>query len=212
LEIDLQAVSKPFATRAGAIKAMQSILRDLASEMRGSLATVDWRVFWILPAVALFLMASPWIPGMAFLGDKKLQEGAALMLAGGMFTAFLAAAVHLRTEFSRVLVLVGGAFLVREIHFDGADIVMLAMLLAAAVWTWTGRARMRPSLRDGRQVTWLVLAVATYVFSQFCARRGFQFLPNQRVFHEAMEEGSENLAHLTMVVAALRGRRSAGDS
>jgi hypothetical protein len=180
-------------------------VREAHAEAAAILRLVDWRVFLVLPAATLLLITSPWIEGAELLGNKAFQEIAAAGLALAMFVAFIIRVLLTRAPFATILAVIAFAFFVREIHFEGSETLIRILLPLCLIWTWRWREKVRESLRDPRLMTWLVLSIATYAYSQVCARRGFGFLPNERTLHEPLEEGMENLAHIFMLGTAMVG-------
>jgi len=182
------------------------LFQEIMSEATALRRTVDWRFLFVIPIMTLLLMGSHWVPGLDFLGNKKLQEKGAILIAGTMFAVYATRAATQRTKFATMLLVVAAALFARELHFVGTDYMIKGMPFVMLVWAWCWRHDIRDALTDRRQMTWLALAVVMYVFSQFCARRGFKFLPFEREVHEVLEEGSENCAHIVMLVAAFKGR------
>ncbi len=181
------------------------ITSQIKSEITSILRVVDWRVLLVVPIMTGLLIGSHWVPGLEFLGDKNLQEIAAIAISALMFVAYVARFAKSRTKFSMMLLVAASAFFARELHFDGTDYMIKAMPFVMVGWAWVWRDDIRDGLTDRRQMTWLALAVVMYVYSQFCARRGFKFLPAEKAFHEVLEEGSENCAHIVMLIAAFKG-------
>jgi len=182
-----------------------SLPTQIKSEIKAILSVVDWRFMLVIPVMTALLMGSHWVPGLEFLGNKKLQEKAAIAIAAVMFVTYLARYAKSRSKFSMMLLVAATAFFARELHFTGTDYMIKRMPFAMMGWLWVWRDDIRDSLQDRRQMTWLALAVVMYVYSQFCARRGFKFLPFEKAIHEVLEEGSENCAHIVMLIAAFKG-------
>lgn len=186
-------------------KSNAPILSQIKSEIASILRVIDWRIMFVIPVMTALLIGSHWVPGLEFLGNKKLQEKAAIAIAAVMFVIYVARFAKSRTKFSMMLLVAASAFFARELHFDGTDYMIKAMPFVMVGWAWVWRDDIRDGLSDRRQMSWLALAAFMYVFSQFCARRGFKFLPAEKAFHEVLEEGSENCAHIVMLIAAFKG-------
>ena len=165
---------------------------------------LDLRYLWIIPGVSLVLIGGSVSP-IAYLLEKEKLEAIAIPLAGLTWFVCLYRLNIVRTPFFVILSYLTFAFFMREIHFAGTKAFCYASLVIGFVWAWMWRGKIQDELHDRKLLSWLFTAFVGYGWSQFVARKGLQFIPGELIFHEALEEGSENLGHLLMLVACLAG-------
>jgi hypothetical protein len=96
------------------------------------------------------------------------------------------------------------ALLCREIHFPGTGVGVYIALAACCVWAWAWRHRLAPLWNRQPVSTWFLCAVIAYALSQLVAQRFMLFLPREAELHVFYEEVSENVAHIILLVAALK--------
>lgn len=165
---------------------------------------VDFRYLWIIPIASLSFILLSFAP-IDPLVQKEYLEMIAIPLAGLTWVACMIHLSYVKTPFFIILSYLTFAFFMREIHFPGAKAFCYVSLVAVFVWAWIWREKIQPELNDRKLMTWLFTAFVTYGWSQFVARKGLAFIPNELFFHEALEEGSENLGHILMLITSLSG-------
>lgn len=185
--------------------------------LRDALPRAPWWQFWpalLGPAAAAFVGLAWALDWRAFL-QKGPHETAAVVLTTAAVSCWLARAWRDRDPVAAMMTFLSLAFLLREIHFEGSDQILDAMLLTLLVWGWLWRRRLPGPLARGRRWPWLVSTAWTYLFSQLVARRVFKGLPLELDLHVWVEEVVENVAHVMLIVSAFadllgRGRGSPG--
>ena len=165
---------------------------------------VDLRTLWVIPIGSIFLVAGAFSP-LAPLFDKPVLEAIAIPLAGAAWLASLYRLYRVRSPFFVILCYLTFALFMREIHFSGAKAFCYASLVIVFLWAWVWREKIQCEIHDRKLMSWLFTTFAAYAWSQFVARKGLEFIPNELSFHEALEEGSENLGHLLMLITCCVG-------
>lgn len=150
------------------------------------------------------------------LQDKPIQEVVALTVTPIAFVAGLVRSVRTRQPVAILLTAVAATTLLREIHWEWTTKGVYVLLALIAAWGAAWRKRVMPYLdANPREGAWLICTAATYVLSQFVARRGFQHLLGEssglgalfEASYDDMEEVLENIAHLMLLITILHGRR-----
>ncbi len=154
--------------------------------------------------------------GWPALHAKSVQEIVALTVTPLALAAGLVRSARTAQPVAILLTAVAATTMLREIHWDWTTKGVYVLLALIACWGLLWRKRVMPYLdANPREGAWLICTAATYVLSQFVARRGFQhILPESSPLHalfqasyDDMEEVVENIAHLMLLVTILHGRR-----
>jgi hypothetical protein len=176
-------------------------------------------ILLLLPAAAgiafVYLAAGA---GWRGLIAKPLQEALAIALLGVAVGIFFIRSWQRRLKLDYLLLIMAINFLCREIHFKGTDngvvIVAAGALMLCVLWSGQILAALRnaPLVRLA-----LTGALLTYLLGQLIQRRVFAtgriaLLPDEALLHVALEEITENIAHLYFVfigIACFKELRSA---
>lgn len=177
-------------------------------------------ILLLLPAAAgiafVYLSAAA---GWRGLIAKPMHETLATALLGVAVGIFIVRSWRHRLKLDYLLLIMAIDFLCREIHFKGTDngvvIVAAAAMMLCALWCGQILAVLRkaPLVRLA-----LTGAFFTYLLGQLIQRRVFAtgriaLLPDEALLHVALEEITENIAHLYFVfigIACSKELRSAG--
>lgn len=188
---------------------------------RPLLATAVRRVnkWWVLSSlvpVVLVLLADA--TGMDWFNGKSLHENIAVPI---LVVAVIAWLLRTRQEYSTYFALITFqvfVFMLREIHFEGAGTIVnvgsaiTVVLVLRLAWRTDWNVQL-PKI-DWRQVSALTATVATYAVAILIQRRVFRGVPGEARLHVALEEVSENFAHLWFLASCFIGwkRTKAGES
>jgi len=153
--------------------------------------------------------------------EKDWQEILALILTGAAAVVAVRRAVRSRHPYAIVLSAVAIVVVLREIHWDWMSPGVYIGLALICAWSLLWRKRLVPySLANPQVRVWLVATAATYVLSQFLARRGLQHVVGEetalglyfQTTYGAMEEVVENVAHIMLLVTVCIGWYPRGDA
>jgi hypothetical protein len=172
----------------------------------------QWPILLALLPVLLVLAGAVWHwSTISAPGCKAFYEPMAVPLTAAAAAAWLTRAQSLGSRLALVVAVQAAAFCCREIHFVGSTkgvyVVTAVVVVWALAWAWRRRDLLKPENVDWRQVSFLVAAVGTYVLAIVIQKRVFRPIPGEGAVHIALEEATENMAHLLLLLAALIGRR-----
>ena len=141
--------------------------------------------------------------GWELLIEKGPHEVAALILLPIALAICAARWLIRRDRLHLMLTVLAAVLLCREIHFAGTHrgIYVAAGLIAA--WAVLWRDALKKALWRTPKGRWLAVAMWAYVVAFLIQRRALKFLPDEDVLHVRLEEVSENVAHLLLLVASL---------
>jgi len=176
----------------------------------GQAAVANDRPWWVgmslwpllLPVACVGLTALAQQMNWGWLIEKANHEVIAPPILALTVVLLAAAWWRTRAELVLALLVVSVAFLCREIHFAGSDLLAHLTLLVVTLWTWRRWPQMRATLAAWPARCWLVASFASYVLSQVVARRLFRGLPNERALHVPVEEFLETVAHVLFLWTA----------
>ena len=103
------------------------------------------------------------------------------------------------------------AFLFREIHWDWTNKGVYIMVAMLGVIGGIFHKKMLAVLRDRRQLFWLVAVIAAYAIATILDRRALKNLSTDsfhqwdKIYHSLMEELSETVAHIVLLISAIAG-------
>ncbi len=181
----------------------------------GSLfGSIRWEFFLVWPLVLVLVYAGFFAHSRLL--AKGFNELLAPIILGAATVVMLVRWLGERQPLVLILTVLDATFLCRELHFAGTTQGVYVALLLLGVWAVYWWPNLRTDLRDNGTTPYLLFAFLTYVVSQAIARRAFRhILPLEAtsdVFRTGLEEVFENLAHLAMLLVAIRGfPRTAGD-
>ena len=168
----------------------------------------------VIPALALVpvvaVIAAYHLAGLEVIADaqgKAFFEDMAVPLTVVAALLWLIRAAKDRSIFCLLVGLQAAVFCCREIHFYGTHkgvyyaTGVIVIMMAAAAWRYRDRLR-RPETVNWRQVSWLAASVATYALAILIQRRVFQHIPGEQTLHVPLEEATETMAHLLLLIAA----------
>ena len=124
------------------------------------------------------------------------------LLAGALAVATIRWLVG-RERFTLVLGALCLVFLLREIHFSGAKLVLYIGVALIAVWSLLWAKSLLPSLIDKPRGRWLIVVIWTYALALLVQRGALKFLPDEERIHVQLEEVLENLGHLFLLILGL---------
>lgn len=172
----------------------------------------QWPILLALLPVLLVIAGDLW--GWAAIsapGCKATYELIAVPLTAAAAAAWLSRACALGSRLALIVAAQAAVFCCREIHFTGTHrgvyVATAVVVVWALTWAWRRRDLLKPENVDWRQVSFLVAAVGTYVLAIVIQKRVFKVIPGERDLHIALEEATETMAHILLVLAALVGRR-----
>ena len=93
--------------------------------------------------------------------------------------------------------------LCREIHFAGTSTGVYVAAGLIAAWCYVWRDSLKRHVWRTAKGRWIAIAGWSYLVALIIQRRALRFLPDEQVWHAWMEEISENIAHLMLIVATL---------
>jgi hypothetical protein len=183
----------------------------------GPLVRTWWQRGWLWPCllslvpvalvIAGYNMGWEWIGGGS---SKYTYEVVAVPLTALAAALFAVRAVVTRHRLFVLLAVQAAVFCCREIHFTGTHkgvYVATAVVAAwALIWAMKYREGLRPENVDWRQASFLVAAVVTYALAIVIQKRVFKFVPGEPGVHVPLEEATESMAHLLLVLSAVIGR------
>lgn len=181
---------------------------------------MNWRFHWErgkpwVRRINVWLMLAPlvsvvavicahWLEWRWFL-SKPLHEGLAIVLVSVSFVTVLVRVRRGHGPFFVLLSFLVGSLLFREIHYPGTGKTIYVCLVVTLIWGIYWRDRIAPPLREGPSFPWLFATLFTYFFSQLIARRVFRGMPNEALLHVPLEEVTETMGHLMLIVTSLVG-------
>lgn len=175
--------------------------------IRELLGACRWELCLIWPVV-LVLVYAGFFAHSRLLG-KGFNEFLAPIILATATVVMLTRWFGERQPLVLMLTVLDAVFLCRELHFAGTSKGVYVALFLLGIWAIYWWPNLRRDLRSNRTTPYLLFGFMTYVLSQAVARRAFRgILPLEAtsdVFRTGLEEVLENLAHLTMLLVALRG-------
>lgn len=179
---------------------------------------------------ALLLLMLPAVAGIVFVYlasgagwrgpiAKPLHEALAVALLGAAAVIFVVRSWRYRLKLDYLLLLTAINFLCREIHFKGTDngVVIVAAIVVMLCVIWRDQILATLEKAPLVQLT-LTGAFLTYLLGQLIQRRVFAagripLLPDEALLHVALEEITENIAHLYLIfigIACFKELRKTG--
>ena len=146
---------------------------------------------------------------------KEYQEDVALVL---MPLAVLLSAVRLlkawlerhrpgadagRVRLFLIWTVFTAVLLCREIHFAGTSTGVYVAAALIAAWCYVWRDSLKRHVWRTAKGRWVIIAGWSYCVALIIQRRALRFLPDEKLWHGWMEEMSENVAHLMLIIATL---------
>lgn len=185
----------------------------IAPELAGKVPTTWWQWWPLLmgPAGMAFTLTAH-AAAKPHLYAKPTHEVIAIVLTSLAVLAALTKLALVRHRFCLLLSLLCMCVLLREIHWDWTTKFIYISVAALAAWAVAWRRDLFPLVDARPQLRiWLISTAATYVLSQFIARKGFQytlfFLPGVAGLfgqtYDNMEEVVENVGHAMLLVTVL---------
>ena len=148
-----------------------------------------------------------WISGGP---SKYTYEQPAVPLTALAALVFLVRAAVARSRLCLLAGVQAAVFCCREIHFTGTHrgvyVATAAVGVWALAWAWRYRDRLRPEAVDWRQVSFLAAAVSAYALAIIIQKRVFKGIPGEQTLHVPLEEATEMMAHILLVLGAMVGR------
>jgi len=163
------------------------------------------REWWpmLLPVLVMVGVYGAKSAGWTAALDKPLHEIIALCLLSSALTVAIKGWLAGRERFGLVLTALCLVFLLREIHFPGAKIVLYGGVALIGVWAVLWAKSLLPSLLGRPRGRWLVVVIWTYALALLVQRRALKFLPDEENIHIELEEVIENLGHLFLLILGL---------
>ncbi len=183
------------------------IIRDCWRTVRPHL------VFWPLCVLPLPILAVLLADRMqwSWLLDKGAQEAVAVPLIAAAAAAWTIRAGRTRDRLAILLACQAWIFTWREMHLlgshEGVYVLSTLVLAWALLWAWRYREWLRRPETDWIRLSLVVLTVCGYALALLIQRRWFRFAPGEAELHISLEECTENMAHLSFLVAACSGTR-----
>lgn len=162
-----------------------------------------WLMLAPLVSVAMVICAH-WLEWKWFL-SKPLHEGLAIFLVSVSFVVVLVRARRGHGPFFVWLLFLVGSLLFREIHIPWTGKTIYVCLVVFVIWGVRWWERIVPQLEEGSTFPWLFATLFTYFFSQLIARRVFRGMPNEALLHVPLEEVTETMAHVMLIVTSFLG-------
>jgi len=134
---------------------------------------------------------------------KAPHEVAALIILPVALAVCAARWAIRRDRLHLMLTALTAALLCREIHFAGTHRGIYVAGGLIALWAFLWRDTLKKTLHGTAKGRWLAVAIWSYVVAFLIQRRALKFLPDEDLLHVRLEEVSENVAHLLLLVASL---------
>lgn len=182
---------------------------------------MNWRFYWEcskpwIRRINVWLMLAPlvsvvsvicahWLDWQWFL-SKPLHEGLAIVLVSAAFLILLLRVRRGHGPYFVWFSFLVGSLLFREIHLPWTGKTIYVCLVVALIWGVCWRERILPRLVERRSFPWLFATLFTYFFSQLIARRVFRGMPNESLLHVPLEEVTETMAHVMLIVTSFVGK------
>lgn len=140
---------------------------------------------------------------------KGVSEVIAIWLMSLVVFIFLLRSVIYKLPTDIVLLIVGIAFLCREIHFAGTDTGVYVVVAIGGVLAWIWRDNILEELAGKKQLkAGLFCMFWSYLVTLLIQRRVFRehrigILPNEQTIHITLEEVTEDIAHLMFLLVGI---------
>jgi hypothetical protein len=179
-----------------------------------ALSQLSWWPF-VLLLLPIGLVVVSWLCDYRVLLRKSSYEQTAIPIIAAAAIAWGIRTVYRRERIALLVTAQAFIFTCREIHFPGTDIaVYVGTALVggwALVWVWRRYDRLISKQTDWKMLSFLATSIACYVISLLVQRRVFKGVPGESELHIALEESTENMAHLLLLISSLiYSRRRAG--
>ena len=185
---------------------MKSHLVLIGKNLITLIRLVDYRTFLICLGITLLFWL---LIGMGMIDPaKQVLEIAAVVISGILTIGLIG-----RYAFTRHLFLLWSAGFMaiamsREIHFSGSDELLLIgwpIMLVILLWRYD---LFKSYLKNRLLINFLAGGFLLYLISQTIDQRWWRGVPGEDLVHVPLEELMEILAHCTVGLAMLLGKRS----
>jgi hypothetical protein len=185
----------------------RNLLHELRDWMKVVFTSGLWSFFPVLIGIGLaYWLHSKGIGGIAV---KAKCEIIAIFLMSLVVAVFLLRTIIYKMQADILMLILGIAFLCREIHFagTGVGVYIVAVIVGLLAWVW--RDNILDELDGRNQVKAALFCMFwSYLVTLLIQRRVFRehrigILPNEDIMHIPLEEITENCAHLAFLSVAL---------
>ena len=169
---------------------------------------VDWR-FMVLPPLLALSMAYAIVQGY-YLPGKSIMEFIGLATMAYFFIACVLRYRLAPTTFTLGCIWISFAFLSREIHYPGSDVLVYASIILLAFLIVTRFEFFRPYIDQRLCFTLFAMAFFAYFISQSTDQRWWRFMPYEDVTHMRLEETMEIVGHLCLGTSLILWQQVSG--
>ena len=184
-------------------------MKDAVSTSAARSALRRYAQWWpvLLGFAAMLLVYIAALFNQQELLSRRPNEDIALVLLGICVGGFLLQTVIFHSQFHLFMAILCAALFCREWHFLGSSAALYITLGLLAFWAVKRKEVFGRIFAQNRLKIWISATLATYVLSQFIARRVFRslHLPQETQLHIHLEETVETMGHLMMIVICILG-------
>jgi hypothetical protein len=171
-------------------------------------------MLWMLPIILVYGLGAL---GYQQLLNKRINDTIAQMpLLGIAVISFGWLAWKTRNEFVIVLTLLSLGFFAREWHFEGTTAGVFVVVAILGAWFVLRIDVMRSLIKNTPVEIWVWATALCYLISQLIAKRVFgpnylNWLPMERQYEVFLEETTETMAHVMLIITSLVAWRQFGN-
>jgi hypothetical protein len=185
----------------------RNLLTELLVWIKIILTSGLWAFFPVIGGI--FLGYWLYDQGMTTVEVKSASETVAVWIMSIVVAVFLFRAIKYKLKLDIIFLIVGVAFLCREIHFVGTGTGVYIVVSCAGVLAWYWRDYILDELEGKNQIKAAIFCMFwSYLVTLLIQRRVFKekrcpLLPNEKTVHIILEEVTENVAHLAFLAVGL---------